>query len=556
MGNKTSVDELSMEGKLILEHLTKLDLFRKENPKQLIKVAASLRLEKFKNGDIIIKQNEESDSMYIIASGTASFSHVDPATGRNKIIASVTKGDTFGEFGLVYNVRRTAAVIATSDLLVALRLDREVYQKVQNSKFMKPLSKKVQKVCSTLMRDGLSRLPIMRGMKTVDVEDICDLFTFEVLPAGTKLIQEGQKPERFYLIFHGTVVVTRIDEFTLPYEICRLREGEGFGERALLSNGVTEATVTTLTPCEVFSLDSADFSEFLKSMTDNAKRNMARASYSSLLLGSVPIFRTLKGTHLNILCVASEIKLYKKGAVLIEEDSEDNEKLYVILRGKVNIKQSGKVIDVLKSGYFGEASLFRKKPALSEVSVLNNLTVLELPLKTFELILEKEDSVFSDVAIRVLGKEISLPVLLKHPEGRQCFFKHCKKEFSEESVEFIKEVRRLETLQDRSLARDVIKALGLEEGFFSKTKERLLRDKALQIFGEYIKEGSPNMINISSERRTELTAKIEKGIIEYDMFDIAKTDILNLVEQDTFVRFKDTKEFQAFLDKIGVYSIK
>ena len=63
-------------------------------------------------GEVIIREGETDNSLYILLAGLA-----EVRKGR-QLIALLEKGDVFGEIGFLYAVKRTASVVATTDVLV------------------------------------------------------------------------------------------------------------------------------------------------------------------------------------------------------------------------------------------------------------------------------------------------------------------------------------------------------------------------------------------------------------------------------------------------------
>lgn len=71
---------------------------------------------------------------------------------------------------------------------------------------------------------------------------------------GKKGVEEGSKAAAFFLILDGAV---QIDKGGSP--VARLREGDFFGETALLSGGARTASVTATTETKLFALGRPAF---------------------------------------------------------------------------------------------------------------------------------------------------------------------------------------------------------------------------------------------------------------------------------------------------------
>ncbi len=74
--------------------------------------------------------------------------------------------------------------------------------------------------------------------------------------AGTVICREGEPGDAMYLIFKGAVV---IEKKGWKEPVARLKDGDFFGEMALLLGEPRSATVTTAGELEAFCLASVDF---------------------------------------------------------------------------------------------------------------------------------------------------------------------------------------------------------------------------------------------------------------------------------------------------------
>jgi len=73
---------------------------------------------------------------------------------------------------------------------------------------------------------------------------------------GEKVVNEGENLPGLLLILKGQVLLTTRDVTGKVTEVSRLERGEFFGEKALLSSGASEVTVTALDDLELLMLDS------------------------------------------------------------------------------------------------------------------------------------------------------------------------------------------------------------------------------------------------------------------------------------------------------------
>lgn len=103
----------------ILESLTEMELMT---------MADSMAEEKYNSGDEICKQGDSGDYFYIVHEGTAICKQKD-AEGIDKVVATLTSGNYFGEIALLTEKPRQATVVAEGSLKV-LALDKATFTRV------------------------------------------------------------------------------------------------------------------------------------------------------------------------------------------------------------------------------------------------------------------------------------------------------------------------------------------------------------------------------------------------------------------------------------------
>lgn len=104
-----------------------------------------------------------------------------------------------------------------------------------------------------------SRLP------PANIEEMFKRMTPVDVIAGQVIITQGAEGDYYYLIEKGTAVVTRVvDASEPPVKLAELKEGDAFGEEALVSDNKRNATITMGTEGRLLRLNKVDFIELLK----------------------------------------------------------------------------------------------------------------------------------------------------------------------------------------------------------------------------------------------------------------------------------------------------
>lgn len=98
---------------------------------EIMTLADSLNEEKYQDGEVICQQGDEGNFFYLIKEGTAVCSQVD-AKGDDKVVATLTQGNYFGEIALLTSKPRQATVKARGGLTV-LSVDRATFTRVLGS---------------------------------------------------------------------------------------------------------------------------------------------------------------------------------------------------------------------------------------------------------------------------------------------------------------------------------------------------------------------------------------------------------------------------------------
>jgi voltage-gated potassium channel len=108
----------------------------------------------------------------------------------------------------------------------------------------------------------VARVPIFAKLDALSVSRITNLLRARVVPPDITIFRRGDPPEAMYFIASGEANVE------LKPAPLRLRDGDFFGEIALLRDTPRSTTVRTYTECRLLVLDKEDFRDLLESDDD------------------------------------------------------------------------------------------------------------------------------------------------------------------------------------------------------------------------------------------------------------------------------------------------
>jgi CRP-like cAMP-binding protein len=112
-----------------VEALKQVELFGKLTLEERHELATRLKVAPFVRGEALTKQGAEAHWLYILIEGKAEVQVA--VNGKSEPIASLGKGDFFGEMGMMTGAPRRATVIAQTDML-CYRLDKIAFQEIIN----------------------------------------------------------------------------------------------------------------------------------------------------------------------------------------------------------------------------------------------------------------------------------------------------------------------------------------------------------------------------------------------------------------------------------------
>ena len=122
-------------------------------------------------------------------------------------------------------------------------------------------------------------LKVFRNMPLENVKRAFDRMVERNVEAGETIVTQGELGDSYYIILSGEAEVWQTDPFT-DETVCVgvRRDGDAFGEEALLQNAYRNATVKMISPGALLVLSKADFDELLKpAMVREVNAETARA---------------------------------------------------------------------------------------------------------------------------------------------------------------------------------------------------------------------------------------------------------------------------------------
>lgn len=356
-------------------------IFSDLSPKERTLLIRAMQKQECAEGEIIIKQGDVGDFFYICEMGHVSF------VADGKDVGSCSKGGSFGELSLLYDSPRAATCVASSDVKL---------WKVDQTTFRFLLAKTAKDQEENIV-DVLAKVPLLKDLDRGVVSKFADVLTTVKFAEGEKIVQKGEQGDIFYIINEGQVRVHDIGLGDASYSDMLLKQGDWFGERALMTGEPRAANVTAMTDTVAFAVDRETFETTIGSL-----ENLLGFEAKKRFITSVPIFaksELLQIEYDHLVSLVSERK-YKKGHKLAEAGKQGHQYLWIVKEGKLMITSADGKIFFLGSGdYFGDKAVREKGDYVSDSTCVCEEDTVCWVLKRSDI-----ESVIGDV--RRLGKPI------------------------------------------------------------------------------------------------------------------------------------------------------
>jgi cAMP-dependent protein kinase regulator len=213
-------------------------------------VLSSITVRRLSDQDLVVKQGEQGDSLFLVASGELRVFVESPDGGRE--LARLYENTVFGEMALITGQPRTASVgvVGAADVIgisrAALLPVMSALPAVRDG--LDRFSR--ERLIKNLLRTSPLFLPFTKSQQG----DLLRRFEGHEIEAGVDIVVEGQRGQGLFLILSGQVEVIAHAQSGAPVLLARLGPGELFGEMSLVTDQPTSATVRAVAPTSVLFL--------------------------------------------------------------------------------------------------------------------------------------------------------------------------------------------------------------------------------------------------------------------------------------------------------------
>ena len=222
-------------------------------------------------------------------------------------------------------------------------LDEEELKKIEKIKSLLeiPPKKREDKTCLELMNLTKDLKVFENIAKSIEHQNICSSITLVTCKPNEVVIRQGDQGDCLYYILHGLVSIqlsiqidTGIQDknqiVNVVKNIGELKDGEIFGELALLYNIPRTASIIALTDTSLIKIDKMPFTKYLKNVFEGQLQDQIE------FLQICPIFNKMPKDLLIKIGIRAVIKKFATGQVILKNDTK-SDSIFVIRRGTVKV---------------------------------------------------------------------------------------------------------------------------------------------------------------------------------------------------------------------------
>ena len=160
-----------------------------DEAEKLIVVDAMEEKKTFKN-EVVIKEGDEGDCLFVVSSGTLSCTKVFKGNTEPTFLKRYEPSEAFGELALLYNAPR-AATITSDDECVLYALDRATFNHIVKDAANNKREKYQQ---------FLKTMPLLETMDDYERSQVSEAFKDIKFNQGECIIKEGDEGKELYFL--------------------------------------------------------------------------------------------------------------------------------------------------------------------------------------------------------------------------------------------------------------------------------------------------------------------------------------------------------------------
>jgi len=225
-------------------------MFASLNPAELTTIIGAVQKVTKAAGEMVIKEGDEGAELFIVESGELDCTKVLNEGAEPTHLKNYVPGEAFGELALLYNCPRAATIVAKSNSEL-FSLDRRTFNHIVRDSAQQKRDK---------YEDFLKTVELLKSLDSYERSKIADALDEKWFEQDDFVIREHDNGDSFYMVMSGNAIATKTVEPGKPaVQVHDYKEGDYFGERALLKNEPRAANIVATSQLQVVVLERKSF---------------------------------------------------------------------------------------------------------------------------------------------------------------------------------------------------------------------------------------------------------------------------------------------------------
>lgn len=216
---------------------------------------------KFNPGDIIVQEEEEGDSLFIILKGTV-YIYKKDKEGHDILVDKLKSGDFFGEISFLTGKPRTATAVAGEECEL-LEISSTLLEELEE-KFPEINEVLIDFYKIRVLDSLLALSPLFSSLSPNERKFVLAHFALKLYKEKQIIAREGEPGNSFFVIKDGVVGIYTTTPKGEKIKLAELKSGDFFGEVSVITGKPRTATAIALTKVRVLEMTKEDFYKVCK----------------------------------------------------------------------------------------------------------------------------------------------------------------------------------------------------------------------------------------------------------------------------------------------------
>lgn len=353
LNNNTNLEDLDLIDKCFLKNVFMRNL-EKNARLEVIKQMAYCTVAK---DTVVFSQGSIGNYFYIVKEGKLDL-YIDDNKRK-----TIFKGESFGELALLHGTVRSGTVRAVEPTYLWC-LERRKFKQV------------VDYITSKNFEENkafIKSIPIISNLDNELIARLCSSLIKETYDSGNFIVKEGDIADCLYIIKEGTVECTKKEQV-----IRILGKGDFFGTSSILIQTTRTMNVIAKSTCICYSISV----ETLTNILGPNYREALYLSFVKMTMRNSKYFSNVSSYFIEKTFPAFKVKMFKKDKIVISKGTRMDNKIQLIIEGKL-------IIPGKSSVYADRGKLLFEDEIINfqEIDTNNNY---EPPVLDFDLIADPD----------------------------------------------------------------------------------------------------------------------------------------------------------------------